>query len=230
MLLAVSREGESSSPFRPATRFFIKMKLLSGILSKLKSPFPSSESYALESSKDDDERDEGWQEDMENRRAIFNQMEGHLLGMRQSSLEKSDELIIALSSGFLALSIGFIKEIVPLERSILMPMLVVSWVCFFAATVVNFFSHSMARRAIENQRECSRLYCLEGRTKYLKPEMNPATRSTENYNSCAAGLLAAGIVLTLIFVSVNVMREQSFQVSKANEPTQTSEQTKVTPQ
>lgn len=182
-------------------------------LSKLISRFQWAERYALEAPSEDDERDENWEkgEDTDHRREVYNRMDGHLLEMRQSSLEKSDELIIALSSTFLALSIGFIKEIVPLERSVLMPILVISWVCFFAATAVNFFSHSIARRAIDNQRDCARLYYLEGRTKYLKPETNRATRSTENYNSWAAALLGAGIVLTLIFVSVNVLREQSFQ-------------------
>lgn len=132
----------------------MKMKVLSDI----KNLFDWNSRYSLESPKDDDKPDENWSADIENRRAAFNQIYEHLLGLRQSSLEKSDELIIALSSTFLALSIGFIKEIVPLERSILMPILVVSWICLFAATSVNFFSHSVARHAIENQIECARLY------------------------------------------------------------------------
>ena len=192
----------------------MKLKLIP----KFKNPFDWKSLYSLEPPKDEDKFDEGWQEDIENRRAAFSQINEHLLGLRQSSLEKSDELIIALSSAFLALSIGFVKEIVPLERSILMPVLVVSWISFFAATAVNFFSHTLARQANENQIECARLYYLEGRSKYVNPEINKATRATELWNRWAAGLLMAGLVLTLVFVSVNVLREQSYQTDKANKP------------
>lgn len=173
--------------------------------------------YSLEAPEETDKRDEDWDSDIENRRTAFNQINEHLLGLRQSSLEKSDELIIALSSAFLALSIGFIKEIVPLERSILMPVLVISWISFFAATAVNFFSHTLARQANENQIECARLYFLEGRSKYVNPEINKATRATELWNRWAAILLMMGLVLTLIFVSVNVLREQSYQTIKKKE-------------
>ena len=163
---------------------------------------------------------------MDNRRAVFAQANAHLLGLRQSSLEKSDDLVIALSSTFLALSIGFIKEVVPLERSTLMPVLLVSWFCFFAAMAVNFFSHSLARQANENQIECARLYYLEGRKKYLSPGINRATRATEIFNRSAASLLMVGLVLTLLFVSINVWREQSYQALNANTPLQAKENSK----
>lgn len=192
------------------------------LLSKIKNRFHWDKAYALEPVSDDDEIEEGWQEHMADRQEAFGRMDQHLLEMRQSSLEKSDELTIALSSAFLALSIGFIKEIVPLERSILMWVLVTSWICFFGATAVNFFSHSIARRAIENNRECNQRYHLEGRVKYIKPEFNKATRATEKFNNSAAILLGVGLVLTLIFVSVNVVREQSYQVKKESKSGQSS--------
>lgn len=191
------------------------------VLSEIKKRFDWSSRYSLEPPKEDDKRDENWENNVKDRQESFKQIYEHLLSLRQSSLEKSDELIIALSSTFLALSVGFVKEIVPLERSILMPVLVVSWVCLFTATAVNFFSHSVARHAIENQIECARLYYLEGRSKYLKPEINRATRATESYNRWAASLLGLGLVLTLVFVSVNVLREQSYQTTEAGKQAQT---------
>ncbi len=173
---------------------------------------------ALPSPDENEPREEGWDENFDKRQNEFSQMHSHLLGLRQSSFEKSDELIVTISSAFLGLSVGFVKDIVPLQRSIWMPLLVLSWFCFFVAILTNFVSHFWARNAIEDQIDCARYYYLEGRTKYLDPHINRWTRLTEGCNTVAATLFGWGVLLTLVFVSRNVLREQKYQYDKASEP------------
>lgn len=179
--------------------------------------------FALPPPLDDDNREDDWNDEasFENRQKMFSEINAHFLSLRQSSFEKSDELIITISSAFLGLSVGFIKDIVPLERSIYMPLLVASWFFFFGAILTNFVSHFWARNAIEDQIDCARYYYLEGRTKYLDPDINKWTLLTERLNTGAAFCFGLGVLLTLLFVFPNVLREQTYQYNKANEPTKT---------
>lgn len=182
--------------------------------------------FSLPLPHDDDKREDDWDNEagFENRQKMFSEINSHFLALRQSSFEKSDELIITISSAFLGLSVGFIKEIVPLERSIWIPLLVASWLCFFGAIMANFFSHFWGRNAIESQIDCARYYYLEGRTKYLDPDINKWTRVTEGTNAIAAALFGLGVLFTLVFVSINVTREQKYQYDKSHEPAKTRSQ------
>lgn len=190
----------------------------------MKNLFNFKNRFALSPPLDSDAKDEDWEDAFEERQKLFSDSHNHLLSLRQSSFEKSDELIVAVSSAFLALSVGFIKDIVPLSRSIWMPLLVLSWFCFFGAILTNFVSHFWARNAIEDQIDCARYYYLEGRTKYLAPGINKWTLLTERCNAAAAILFGSGILFTLFFVSANVFREgnyQSAKITKSDESTQT---------
>lgn len=196
----------------------------------MKNPFNLKNRRALTPPRDDDTKDEGWEEAFEDRQKLFSDSHNHLLSLRQSSFEKSDELIVAVSSAFLGLSVGFIKDIVPLNRSIWLPLLVLSWFCFFGAILTNFVSHFWARNAIEDQIDCARYYYLEGRTKYLDPGINKWTLLTERCNAVAAILFGAGVLLTLLFVSANVFREGKYQSAKSansDESTQAQSGTKT---
>lgn len=187
-------------------------------------PFNLKKRLALPLPREEDSKDEGWEDAFEDRQKLFSESHNHFLALRQSSFEKSDELIVAVSSAFLALSVGFIKDIVPLTRSVWMPLLALSWFCFFCAILTNFVSHFWARNAIEDQIDCARYYYLEGRTKYLDPGINKWTLLTERCNAAAAILFGTGVLLTLVFVSVNVFREANYQgakSTKSDESTQT---------
>src|ERR1700683_2167793 len=59
----------------------------------------------------------------------------------QSSTDSYDQSLLTLSSGVLALSIAFIKDIVPLQDVVWLGLLYVSWAAFafcILATVVSF--------------------------------------------------------------------------------------------
>lgn len=59
---------------------------------------------------------------------------------KASGTENFDKYLITFSTGALALSLSFIKDIVPLKDAIWVPLLIVSWVAFLLAALVTLVS------------------------------------------------------------------------------------------
>ena len=73
----------------------------------------------------------------------------HLWDSLFSSYAEFDRAILTLSSALLALSIAFVKDIVPIEQISLPGLLVASWILFgvsILSTLTSFISHSFRER------------------------------------------------------------------------------------
>lgn len=75
-----------------------------------------------------------------------------LMELRGESERQFDKQIIYLSGGALVFSIGFVKDIIGDKAE---PdckwMLVLSWICFAIALIVNLFSYLSSKKAIDGE-------------------------------------------------------------------------------
>src|SRR5260370_16930683 len=81
---------------------------------------------------------------MDSRMELYKVYRGELNSARQSNIDELDKAILTLSSGGLGLSLAFLKDIVPLTQTSLLPLLYFSWGLFIVAivfTLVSFRPH-----------------------------------------------------------------------------------------
>jgi hypothetical protein len=61
--------------------------------------------------------------------------------MYKSATDEFDKQVVYLSGGGLALTIGFVKDIVKLSATAFLPFLLLSWLLFAATLLLNLWSH-----------------------------------------------------------------------------------------
>ena len=126
-----------------------------------------------------------------------------LLTRNLSNSEKYDNAILTLSTGFLAISLAFIKDIVPSDKSQYEVLLIISWCVFGASIVSTLVSFVLSQLAIKRQLEYAEKYYLEEKDEYLEKKNRPALW-TEFVNYASGILFITGIAATICFVSLNI--------------------------
>jgi hypothetical protein len=123
----------------------------------------------------------------------------------QSSTDSYDQSLLTLSSGGLGLSIGFIKDIVPLQHATWLILLYVSWVAFglcILTTVVSF------QVAIATQREhlasCWKFYVE--RDDSFRDRQGTYSKLLKWCTIIAGGLFVLALACTIVFAVENVGR------------------------
>lgn len=82
---------------------------------------------------------------------VFKLYFAHLLSCRQLNHDRLDTTIIMLSSGYLGLSLAFIKDVVPVKDLISLTPLWISWVLFAMPIISTLGSHWLSSNAIERE-------------------------------------------------------------------------------
>ena len=120
-----------------------------------------------------------------------------------SSSENFDKAVLTFSSAGLALSVGFLKDFVPIQSASAPWTLYWSWALFTAATCATIISFLVSSKALDEHKSRAHAYYLEGDDEALK-RGNVWDRVTRflNYTSGAAFLLA--MVLSVVFISINL--------------------------
>ena len=128
----------------------------------------------------------------------------HLWEAGKSANENTDKAILTLSAGALALSMTFLKDIVPLKDVIELPLIIAAWFAFGSSIACVLFSLYESRRAIDVQLQ--RLDSQIARD-YEKADLpNPHIKRTNRLNMFAGALFFTGLILTILFTSFNVKR------------------------
>ncbi len=149
-------------------------------------------------------------DDMEERKKIYAATRQDLLTRNLSNSEKYDNAILTLSTGILAISLAFIKDIVPLNKASLIILLITSW-CLFGLTIVStLVSFIVSQFAIKRQLEYAEKYYLDKKDEYLTKK-NRLARYTEYANYTSGVFFMIGIITTIIFVSVNFLGENKME-------------------
>lgn len=123
----------------------------------------------------------------------------------QSSTDSYDQSLLTLSSGVLALSIGFIKDIVPLQQATHLGLLYFSWVSFGLCILTTVLSFQFA---IAAQREhlifCWKFYV--GRNDSYRDKRGKFSKWLGRCTIVAGSLFVLALACTITFAIGNVAR------------------------
>jgi len=127
------------------------------------------------------------------------------------SLDRFDILIVTLSSGGLVFSMGFIKDILPLNTEINYILLKLSWILFGSSIVSNlfsqvtgYFSNKLEIKISKNLIRLERGKSVKGDQIQLEKNHNLYDSLTKYLNGASLVLLMTAVVLLIIFVSNNL--------------------------
>jgi len=121
--------------------------------------------------------------------------DSHLREALLSSSNQFDHAVLTLSSGLLALSLAFIKDIVPLKDAQWMNLLFVSWCLLGFAILSTVISFLASQKAIRN--------CLEE----SGSDGGAWSKTTTWINISSAAFFVVGVSSTVIFVIKNLCKE-----------------------
>jgi hypothetical protein len=123
----------------------------------------------------------------------------------QSSTDSYDQGLITLSSGILALSIAFIKDIVPLEHAIWLELLYISWAAFGVCILTTVISFQVAKEAQNEHLEyCWNFYI--GRDDSYRQKRGNYSRALTGCTILAGGLFVLALACTIVFAIGNIGR------------------------
>jgi hypothetical protein len=155
------------------------------------------------------------------RERLHTSARSELLDRQFSNSEAYDKAILTLSSGFLALSLSFIKEILPAGSITWTGLLYASWVLLALAIISTVISFRVSNAAIEGQLgQAQRYYQEKDENAYTKSKLS---RSVDWLNNVSGGLFIFGVVLTVVFVILNFTEEKSMSNKSGGGPTRIDE-------
>lgn len=126
-----------------------------------------------------------------------------LLTERAASFVQFDQAMLSLAGGALALSLAFIKDVVPLSRVACLPLLYVSWAMFLLSIVLTVISFITSWKAYDQQLALAEEYHVGGNEKAYSAK-NTSSNITELLNYGSALFLILGFCMTAIFVGSNL--------------------------
>lgn len=151
------------------------------------------------------------------REELYQTTRTELLAQRFSNSEAYDKAVLTLSSAFLGVSLAFIKDAAQGNLLACPWLLVVSWGAFASAIVATVVSFQIGNQAIEIQ--------LDRAEKYYKQKDDTAhpkswsARFVDYVNWASGSLFIIGVVLTIVFVSINLVENPSVSKISKTGPT-----------
>lgn len=139
---------------------------------------------------------------------LYAEYRGRLEVRLQAAYDQFDKAILTLSGGALALSIGFIKDVVPLGRALWKPVLVTSWIGFAVAVLLTGVSFQVSQRAYQFQIKCAEDYYVDHMVEALE-RRNHHSVWLGRLNIAAIVTFMLAVVLTICFVAVNAIGRTS---------------------
>lgn len=89
--------------------------------------------------------------------ALYLEYRKHLWEAGKAASEHTDKAILTLSAGALALSMTFLKDIVPLKDVIELPLIITAWGAFGSSIACVLFSQYESRRSIDAANAAARI-------------------------------------------------------------------------
>jgi hypothetical protein len=149
-------------------------------------------------------------------RELLANVRRELLERQFSNSQAYDKAILTLSSAFLALSLNFMKDVLPSGGARHLGLLYTSWIllaCAIAGTVVSF---RISDAAANSQLRRAERYYLEGDESALN--RTTLSRSVEWVNNAAGILFLAGVFIMVAFTILNFWEAGSMSGKTYVEP------------
>jgi hypothetical protein len=138
--------------------------------------------------------------------AVYNANIAVLGGIQKSAQEKYDAILTTLASAFLAMSVSFMRDVVPLQGSQFFGLLYASWFGFACTIVATVVSLGLGAKAVAWH---------VGRMtphKYPSPDLgklNPWSKCIGWLNVLSGTAFVTAVVLTVAFVVINTSHWRS---------------------
>lgn len=152
--------------------------------------------------------------DDEARRKLHAEYTAEIRKRQLSSSENFDKSVLTLSSGGLALSMGFLKDFISIADARFAWALYTSWVALTVATCCTIVSFLVSLRAHGVAQKAGDRYYIDGDEKAFD-ELNPWDICTNRLNVLSGASFVSGIVLTTLFVSTNLGEAAAMKISRS---------------
>lgn len=122
---------------------------------------------------------------------------------------KSDDLfekaITFITSGALGLTLTFHDKIVPVEGAIYVIIIAIGWALLVATLFINLFSHYKSSKSTDDSiDEIDKIMEYEIGYAVFHQNLNNRNKNIDNLNKTSMVLLGAGLLLIIIYVSINL--------------------------
>lgn len=141
----------------------------------------------------------------EERKKVHAELKAELFKRQLSNSDNFDKAILTYSSAGLALSLGFLKDFVPITHANASWLLFLSWALFGVAVVVTLFSFISSQLGITRQLGLNERYYLQLDDSALS-EKNFFARCTDWLAYFAGAAFVVAIACSTVFVSINLER------------------------
>lgn len=132
-----------------------------------------------------------------------------------SSSENFDKSVLTFSSAGLALSVGFLKDFVPIQSATAPWTLYCSWALFTVATCATIISFLVSSKALDAQKGRAHAYYLEGDDDALK-RGNMWDSGTKILNYTSGGAFLFAMILSVVFISINLEKGSAMKDSNTH--------------
>lgn len=143
--------------------------------------------------------------DHELRLRLYAETRSDLLKRQLSNSENADRAILSVSTAALGFSLAFLKDIVSLQEAIFPYLPYLSWALFALSIVVTLLSFFTSQKAIDEQLELAHKYYIDrdDAAALLRPKYAVVT---DALNKSGAALLVVGLLVTCMFVGINLWK------------------------
>lgn len=149
--------------------------------------------------------DENTSSDQELRLKLYADTRADLLKRQLSNSENADRAILSVSTAALGFSLAFLKDIVSLQGAMLSYLPYVSWALFVLAIVVTLLSFFTSQKAIDEQLGVAHRYYID-RDDAAATQRSKYAGATDTLNKSGAFLLVVGLLVTCMFVGINLWK------------------------
>lgn len=141
---------------------------------------------------------------------------------------KSDDLfekaITFITSGALGLTLTFHDKIVPVEGAIYVIIIAIGWALLVATLFINLFSHYKSSKSIDDSiDEIDKIMEYEIGYSVFHQNLNNRNKNIDNLNKTSMVLLGAGLLLIIIYVSINLQYGKTTEFETTTEVRKSAE-------
>lgn len=147
-----------------------------------------------------------------NRRELFDKYWAEAQTRQRSSSENYDKSILTYSSGGLAISLTFLKDIVPIKEAVHLSWLYFSWGCFVGATALTIVSFLLSYKAQELSLSFAEEYFINGKDEFCNKNCWQGS-ALNVFNILSGAMFVIALIATSIFVTLN-MEEKAKVMAK----------------
>lgn len=154
--------------------------------------------------------------DQDIRLKLYADTRSDLLKRQLSNSENADRAILSVSTAALGFSLAFLNDIVSLQGAMLFYLPYVSWALFVLAIVVTLSSFFTSQKAIDAQLDIAHKYYID-RDDTAAKQGSKYAKATDILNKFGALLLVAGLLVTCMFVGINLWKGKPVSDKKIND-------------